>query len=246
MAGGEVVGLLGPNGSGKSSLLRSVYRSLRPVAGVVRLDEDDVWSLPARESARRTAVVVQQTQTEFDLTVADVVAMGRHPHKRPLERENAQDRELCEDALVRVDMADFAGRSFLELSGGERQRVLIARALAQRSQVLVLDEPTNHLDVHHQFELLDLIRKLGLTTLVAVHDLNLAARYCDRVCVLRAGEVVAVGPPADVLTPALVEHVFAVALTTWTDPETGLLHFGLGPMRSARPTAQLATDAAGA
>ncbi|MGH3889284.1 MAG: ABC transporter ATP-binding protein [Pseudonocardiaceae bacterium] len=232
VAAGELVGLVGPNGSGKSTLLRCVYRVLRPVAGVVALDGEDVWELSARASAQRTAVVVQEPQSDFDFTVRDMVLMGRAPHKGLLERASEADDRIVDDALARVGADEFADRAFTTLSGGEKQRVLVARALAQQTRLLVLDEPTNHLDVRHQLEVLELVRDLGIATLAALHDLNLAAAYCDRLYVLSAGEVVAQGKPEEVLSPDLVESVFGVGAVRSVHPVTGrvqLAFFPLGP-----------------
>ncbi|CAL9337062.1 Petrobactin import ATP-binding protein FpuC [Streptomyces sp. enrichment culture] len=218
---GEVVGLVGPNGSGKSSLLRTVYRVLRPATGRVGVDGTDAWSLPVRQLARTVAAVVQESGAEFDLSVREVVAMGRTPHKRLLDGDTAEDAELIRSALAVVDATDLAHRPFDRLSGGERQRVLIARALAQQPSLLVLDEPTNHLDIRHQLEVLGTLRRLSATVLVALHDLNLAAYYCDRLYVLRDGKVIASGPPADVLTPHLLASVYGVASEVTIHPRTG-------------------------
>ncbi len=221
---GEFVGLVGPNGSGKSTLLRTIYRALRPVLGVVRIGNDDVWTLSARASAQRTAVVVQESTPDFTLEVLDVVSMGRNPHKGPFDRDNTTDEHICRDALERVEMNEFAERDFATLSGGEKQRVYVARAIAQESRVLVLDEPTNHLDIRFQLELLDLVRSLGVTTIAAMHDLALTAGHCDRIYVLEHGSIVGHGPPGDVLTTDLVARVFGVRLHHWTDPDTGRTH----------------------
>lgn len=221
VAPGEFVGLVGPNGSGKSTLLRCIYRVLRPRAGLVTIDTDDVWRLSARDVARLAAVVVQEPPLEFDFVVREMVSVGRLPHKGMLERDSSSDAAIIDQALAQVGMADSAEQSFTRLSGGEKQRVLIARALAQESHVLLLDEPTNHLDVRYQLEILDLVRRLGITTLAALHDLNLAAAYCDRVFVLSHGTVVAGGPPHDVLSPELVHQVFGVRAQRWTHPLTG-------------------------
>ncbi|MGW1777832.1 ABC transporter ATP-binding protein [Streptomyces sp. NPDC002143] len=209
-AKGDVVGLVGPNGSGKSTLLRTVYRSLRPADGVVRVGGDDVWELPARTAARRTAAVLQDAGTTTGLTVTEIVALGRTPHHGLLGRDGAEDREAVAEAVARCGVGTFAHRDYATLSGGERQRVLLARALAQRPQLLVLDELTNHLDIRARFELLDLIRSTGVTTLAVLHDLDLAARLCDCLVVLHEGEVVAAGPVLEVLTPDLLHDVFGV------------------------------------
>ncbi|GAB2579662.1 ABC transporter ATP-binding protein [Streptomyces capparidis] len=231
---GEVIGLVGPNGSGKSSLLRAVYRVLRPRAGQVRVDGADAWSLSPRRLARTLAAVVQEPAADLDLSVREVVAMGRTPHKRLLDGDTAEDVGLIESALTAVDAADLADRPFDRLSGGERQRVLIARALAQQPALLVLDEPTNHLDVRHQLEVLGVLRRLPATVLVALHDLNLAAYYCDRLHVLRDGEVTASGPPARILTPELLAEVYGVVCEVVIHPRTGAPHVTFLPTEPDR------------
>ncbi|MBB1243516.1 ABC transporter ATP-binding protein, partial [Streptomyces durbertensis] len=217
---GEVIGLVGPNGSGKSSLLRAVYRVRKPASGTVRVNGDDVWRLPVRDVARALAAVVQEPAADFDLTVRDVVAMGRTPHKRLLDGDNTHDSALVQRALRVTDATDLVDRAFAELSGGERQRVLIARALTQQPRLLVLDEPTNHLDIRHQLDVLGVLRRLPATSLVALHDLNLAAYFCDRLYVLRSGTVAAHGTPAEVLTESLLADVYGVRATVTAHPET--------------------------
>jgi iron complex transport system ATP-binding protein len=231
---GEVVGLIGPNGSGKSTLLRAVYRMLRPAAGFVRLGADDVWQLSARESARRTGVVVQETPSDFEFTVAEMVQMGRTPHKGVLAADTADDAQIVASALARVHMAAFASRQFSTLSGGEKQRVLVARALAQQPRFLVLDEPTNHLDIHSQLEILELVRGLGITTLITLHDLNLAAAYCQRLYMLAQGRIVAAGAPAEVLTPERLREVFLVDAVCGRHPVSGALQLAFTPRRRER------------
>jgi iron complex transport system ATP-binding protein len=221
---GEFVGLVGPNGGGKSTMLRSIYRVLKPDAGIVALDDENVWRMRHREVAKRAAVVTQESSPDFDFTVFEIVLMGRTPHKGMLEADCPEDREIVIDALERVGMLPFAERIYASLSGGEKQRVLLARALAQQGKVLILDEPTNHLDVKAQLELLSLVRDLKVTTVAAIHDLNLAAAYCDRVYVLSAGRVVTGGPPHDVFTPELVNSVFGVVAHRILHPGTGRLH----------------------
>lgn len=214
IASGEVVGLIGPNGSGKSTLLRTIYRSVRPTDGQVLLGDEDVWSLSARAAARRTAAVLQNSPTPPGLTVQEVAALGRTPHKGVFARETAEDHDIVVDALERTGMLGHADRIYGSLSGGEKQRVLLARALAQQPQLLVLDEPTNHLDIRARFELLELVHTLGVTTLAVLHDLDLAVRSCDRLVVLDHGKVVAVGPVLDALTPQVLSGVFGVTAET--------------------------------
>ncbi|WP_406161456.1 ABC transporter ATP-binding protein [Streptomyces sp. NBC_00882] len=217
---GAFVGLVGPNGSGKSTLLRCVYRALRPAGGAVRLDGDDVHTMDPRAAARVLAALPQESSAEFDFTVAEVVAMGRLPHRG---RTAAADQEICADAMDRTGVRHLADRGFLALSGGERQRVLIARALAQQPRVLVLDEPTNHLDIAHQLDVLSLVRGSGLTVLAALHDLNLAAAHCDLLYVIAGGRIVVSGPPHDVLQPTLLAEVFGIRAHPVRHPETGAL-----------------------
>ncbi|MGV9385052.1 ABC transporter ATP-binding protein [Nonomuraea sp. NPDC003707] len=203
---GEFVGLVGPNGCGKSTLLRTIYRALRPAAGLITVDGDDVHRLPARQAAQRTAVVAQETPADLDFTVAEIVFMGRTPYKA----DAATDEELCARALDRVGLTGAADRIFAALSGGEKQRVLLARALAQQTRLLLLDEPTSHLDIRHQLEILHLVRELGIATLAVLHDLNQATAFCDRLYVMNAGRIVAGGPPEQVLTPELISQVYGV------------------------------------
>ncbi|MEU5576561.1 ABC transporter ATP-binding protein [Streptomyces huasconensis] len=218
---GEVVGLVGPNGSGKSTALRCVYRALRPAAGTVRVGGDDIAGLSMRRSAQLVAAMTQDGAVDLDFTVEEVVALGRAPHQRGNQALSGRERELCERAMERLDIVHLAKRGVLTLSGGERQRVLLARALVQEPRVLVLDEPTNHLDVRHQIEMLSHLRGAGLTVLVVLHDLNLAAAACDRIGVLSQGRLVASGSPADVLTESLVADVFGVKATVVPHPLTG-------------------------
>lgn len=207
---GATVGLLGPNGSGKSTLLRLLAGVLSPASGVVTLDGRPLPELGRRTVARRVAVVDQHSVTQVDLTVRDVVRLGRIPHRRAWSPPSAQDDEAVSDALARTGLTDRAAQSWHTLSGGERQRVQIARALAQNPRELLLDEPTNHLDIHHQLDLLSLVADLPVTSVIALHDLNLAAMFCDHLLVLHEGTAYAAGTPADVLTEALIAEVYGV------------------------------------
>lgn len=210
---GGVVGLVGPNGSGKSTVLRAILGALAPAGGRIRIDGDDTASLAARERARRLAVVAQEEATGLPLTAWDSVLLGRSVHVTGWQSYRAEDTRAAEEAMRSTGTLHLASRSTDELSGGERQRVLIARALAQAATHLLLDEPTNHLDVRYQHELLTLIAGLPLCTVVVLHDLNLAARYCDHIVLLDRGRVVASGSPADVLTPENIEPVYEIGVT---------------------------------
>ncbi|MFR9728377.1 ABC transporter ATP-binding protein [Saccharopolyspora sp. MS10] len=207
---GRTAGLLGPNGSGKSSLLRLLAGLRRPASGAVTLGGRETAGWPRRELARRVAVVEQQVGTEVDLTVAEVVALGRIPHRSGWGGPHPADAEVVDRALAQTGLTGFAHRRWHGLSGGERQRAQIARALAQEPSELLLDEPTNHLDIAHQLELLALVRRLPVTAVLALHDLNLAGMFCDELAVLSGGRVVAAGTPAEVLTEQLISEVYGV------------------------------------
>jgi iron complex transport system ATP-binding protein len=221
---GTFVTLVGPNGSGKSSLLRCVYRVTLPDTGVVTVDGRGVWDLPARGMAREVGVVLQERPNDTAFTVREIVLMGRGPHKRLLERDTSQDLQIVASALARMGISSLAERAFDTLSGGEKQRAMIARALAQSPRLLVLDEPTTHLDIGHQHETLSLMRGLGITTIAALHDLNLAAAYCDEIFVLKAGSIRAKGAPSEVLTVPLIEEVYGVRAAVGRHPLTGRPH----------------------
>lgn len=224
---GTTVGLLGPNGSGKSSLIRILAGLRPPDSGEVLLDGSPLAGLSRRRLARRLAVVEQEPATSQDLRVRDVVALGRVPHHPAWAPDSAHDRAVIEESAAHAGIADRLDQRFSTLSGGERQRTQIARALAQEPEILLLDEPTNHLDVRHQLALLALVRRMPTTCLVALHDLNLAAAYCDQVFVLAEGRVVAGGPPAQVLTEALIAEVYGVRARVHHDD--GVVIRFLGP-----------------
>ena len=207
---GEFVGIIGPNGSGKSTLLRCIYRVLAPAGGAVFLEGKKLQDYSVRQSAQKMGVVAQHNYYNFDFQVREVVLMGRAPHKRALDRDNAEDYHIVKKALEKVGMSEFAERSFSTLSGGEQQRVILARALAQQTPCLILDEPTNHLDIQYQLQLMELVKSLGKTIISAVHDLNIAAMYCDRLWVMQNGTVIAAGFPEEILTPTLIRRVYGV------------------------------------
>jgi ABC-type cobalamin/Fe3+-siderophores transport system ATPase subunit len=211
---GEVVTLVGPNGSGKSTVLRTLGRVLKPRAGSVLLDGKAISSLSTREVAQQMALLPQGPSLVNDLTVQELVWMGRSPHQGVLGLAKRRDREAVDWAVEETGVRDLLTRGMSTLSGGERQRAWIAMALAQQPDVLLLDEPTTFLDLNHELEVLDLVRYLnrehGITVVMVLHDLNQAARYATRVVVLNEGRVYAAGAPADVLTPETLREVFGV------------------------------------
>jgi len=207
---GQRLAICGPNGAGKSSLLRLLYRYHAPTAGTVCLAGRDLWLMSAREAARIVAAVLQEQPAEFALTGRQIVTLGRLPHRSRFSGAGLRDERVIEDAIRTMDLERLIDRPFRSLSGGERQRVMLARALAQEPRLLILDEPTNHLDIRHRIELLELLRELPLTVVTTLHDLELAARYADRVLVLHEGRVVADGRPADALDEATIARVFEV------------------------------------
>lgn len=220
----QFVGLIGPNGSGKSTLLKTACRILKPHSGLVHLDEQNLYELSPKQTAKEMSVVSQETSLTFDFSVQEMVWMGRHPHKRLFQTDTQEDRMIVETSLRRVGMNTLKERSFMSLSGGEKQRVLIARALAQEANLIVLDEPTNHLDIHHQLQLLDLVKKLDVTIFAAIHDLNLAAMFCDYLYVIQNGKVVSSGTPETVLTTVLIREVFGVETEIMIHPITHKTH----------------------
>ncbi len=222
---GRMLGLLGPNGSGKSTLLRLAAGLLQPAAGTVRLEGHDLATLDRPTVARRIAVVPQSAALPEGFTGWDVALAGRTPHLRPLAQASRHDEAVARRALDLTNALPLADRRAGELSGGERQRLLLARALAQEPDVLLLDEPTTHLDLPHQVALLALVRRFareeGLAVLGAFHDLNLASEYCDDLALLRAGRLVALGPPAEVLTADGILAVYGMTVPLLRHPDSG-------------------------
>lgn len=223
---GEFVALTGPNGSGKTTLLRAALGLVAPAAGVARLGGSPIDGLPIRERARRVAWVPQEELPRDNVPVSEYVLFGRYAHLPAWSSESAEDRRRSEAAIAEVGLSDRSRSGVLELSGGERQRVVLARALAQATPLLLLDEPTAHLDIGFQLELLDRVRRLtrpgGRAVVAAMHDLNLAVRFADRIVVLSHGRVAADGPSQEVLSEALLRAVWGVSAELRTDATTGL------------------------
>ena len=208
---GKILGIVGPNGAGKSTLLRLLYRYQKPSTGVIKIDGKDIWSMSAKKVACIIAAVLQEQITDFALTVREIVALGRTPHKQWFGSLNdVNDEEIIENSLNRLCILKFADRQLNTLSGGERQRVMVARALAQEPRLLILDEPTNHLDVRQQLEVLALIRDLPITIVTSLHDLNMAAEVCNEILMLKDGKSLGFGKPDSILSEDIIATAFNV------------------------------------
>ena len=232
---GSLTGILGPNGCGKTTLLRLMAGVLRPQHGAITIDGDAVDRIPRRQLGRRVAIVPQETHPAFDYTVLEMVLMGRHPHLGTFQLEGPNDYAIAAEALTATGAAHLAARSYATLSGGEKQRVVIASALAQQPDVLLLDEPTASLDLAYQLEVSSLLIRLnrnrGVTTVLATHDLNLAASLCDRLVLMRAGKILAHGATTDVLTEAAINQLYDVEADVQFHQAAG--HLTVVPIRRA-------------
>lgn len=228
----QFVGIIGPNGCGKSTLLKSIYKVIKPQKGTVFLGDKDVLKSSARIVSKEMGVVGQFNDLSFDFTVREMVMMGRTPHKLLMEADNTQDYKIVADALERVDLTEYANRSYLTLSGGEKQRVILARAIAQEPKFLVLDEPTNHLDIKYQIQILTVVKSLNIGVLAALHDLPMAAVYCDMLYVIKDGKIIASGSPKEVLTKKLIRQVYEIDCEIYINPITGNLAIAYLPLYS--------------
>lgn len=226
----QFVGIIGPNGCGKSTLLKSIYKVIKPQKGTVFLGDKDVIKSSARIVSKDMGVVGQFNDLSFDFTVQEMVMMGRTPHKQLMEADNMQDCKIVADALKRVDLTEYADRSYLTLSGGEKQRVILARAIAQEPKFLVLDEPTNHLDIKYQIQILTVVKSLNIGVLAALHDLPMASVYCDMLYVIKDGKLIASGSPKEVLTKKLIRQVYEIDCEIYTNPITGNLAIAYLPL----------------
>jgi len=228
---GECIGIIGPNGSGKSTLLKTLSKILKPTSGRVVICGKELERYTPKELARHMAVVPQDTNMDFDFTCLEVVLMGRNPHMGRFELEGRKDMDIALESMMLTNTWHLRERPFSELSGGERQRVIIARALAQEPSILFLDEPVSHLDINHQIEILDLVKRLkderGLVVIVILHDLNLAARYCDRLILLSENRILATGSPEDVLIQENIRRAFGANVMVKKHPVTGYLYVTL-------------------
>ncbi len=217
----EFVGIIGPNGSGKSTLLKCIYRVLKPDTGAIFFDGKNLTDMSLKESALKVAVMAQHNYYNFDFTVESIVLMGRAPHKKLLERDNARDYEIARKVLHLVGLENMGNRKFSTLSGGEQQRVILARTLTQDTPCLIMDEPTNHLDIKYQLQLMEILKKLHCTTLAAFHDLNIAALYCDRIIALKDGRIVGNNTPKNLLTAEFISDLYEVQAEVYLNQSTG-------------------------
>lgn len=238
---GQMLGVIGPNGAGKSSLLRCLYRYIRPTTGEIVLSGDNISRYSSKAFATQVAVVQQDTPPFFDMNTIQLVAMGLTPHKGLFDGQTASDNQLVEQALVKVGLADKALLQYAQLSGGEKQRALIARAIVQQPKLLILDEPTNHLDIRYQIQILELVKSLGITVIASIHDLNLASAMCDSLLLLNKGQLIAKGTPSQVLTEAQIGQVFEVCCEVKAHPQHGKplinYYYGYQQVFSQQPAA---------
>ncbi len=242
---GQFVGLIGPNGAGKSTLLRTLSGVRPQQTGEVRLEGVDLAALSTRDTAEMLALVPQVAPYTQGFTALELVLMGRYPHMGRFQVEGREDERIARDAMRLTESDTFATRTLDTLSGGERQRVFLARALAQQPRILLLDEPTSNLDILHQLTILELVRQLvagGISAIAAIHDLNLAARYCDRLALMSGGRMLTTGTPDEVLTPETIETAFGVRAAVYREPATDALAVSLirpasAPEQGGRPRA---------
>lgn len=206
----KFIGIIGANGAGKSTLLKNIYGILTPTSGDIIIDNQNIKNMNGRERAKKIAVLAQEDREQFDFKIEEIVEMGRYPYKSIFENYSKKDKEIAIDRLKEVGMEKYIGRNFKELSGGEKQRVLIARALAQDTPILILDEPTNHLDIGYQLQLLHLIKHLNKSVISALHDLNVASIFCDYIYILKDGKLVKEGTPEEVLNKEILKEIFNI------------------------------------
>lgn len=219
----QTVGIIGPNGCGKSTLLKSIYKVLRPKRGTIFLNTLDILKESEKKIAQNIAVVGQFNELSFDFTVFEMVIMGRSPYKTFMQSDSKEDILLVDEALKKVNLLEFKNRSFQSLSGGEKQRVILARAIVQKPNLLILDEPTNHLDIKYQLQVLNIVKEMQITTLSVLHDLELAARYCDYLYAMKNGKIIVSGTPSEVLTKENILAIYEVNCEVFKNPITKYL-----------------------
>ena len=218
---GDFVGLVGPNGCGKSTLLKNIYKVYKPDAGAVFIDGKNAADMSSRETAREMSVMQQENNVEFDMTVYDMVMLGRYAHQKMFGTDKVSERETVLAGIREVGMEGFEERSFLSLSGGEKQRTLVARALVQQAKLIILDEPTNHLDIGYQYQIMNILKRQNLTVFSSIHDLNVAACYCDRILLMKKGRIVDAGTPEEVFVPEKIRSLFGIDASITVNKATG-------------------------
>ncbi|EPR10307.1 ABC transporter ATP-binding protein [Ruminiclostridium papyrosolvens] len=221
----QFVGIIGANGCGKSTMLKSIYKSLKPQGGSVFLDNIDLLNTPPKKVSQKMSVVGQFNEISFDLTVFQMVMLGRTPHKKLLDSDTEEDIDIVHRAIGQTNLTEYMDRSYLTLSGGEKQRVILARAIAQQPSFLVLDEPTNHLDIRYQLEVLHCVKNLDIGVLAALHDLQMAAEYCDYIYAMKKGKIIAHGKPNELFTEELVADLYDVKCKIYENPVSNNLSF---------------------
>ncbi len=218
---GMFVGLLGPNGCGKSTLLKNIYKVYKPDSGAVYIDGKNVAELSSKDTAHEMSVMQQENNVEFDMVVYDMVMLGRFSHQKMFNNDKRKEKKIVMDAIKEVGLEGYEQRSFLSLSGGEKQRTLVARALVQQAPLIILDEPTNHLDIGYQYQIMNILKRQNLTVFSSIHDLNVAACYCDRIVFMKKGHLIDVGTPEEMFVPEKIFNLFGVNTQIMTNSVTG-------------------------
>ncbi len=219
---GEFVGLVGPNGCGKSTLLKNIYKVYKPDSGACYIDGKNLAEMSSRDTALEMSVMQQENNVEFDMTVYDMVMLGRFAHQKMFGgNDKKKERQIVLDGIREVGLEGYEERSFLSLSGGEKQRTLVARALVQRAELIILDEPTNHLDIGYQYQIMNILKRQKLTVFSSIHDLNVASCYCDRIILLKKGQIVDVGTPEEVFVPSKIRQLFGIDTEITVNRSTG-------------------------
>lgn len=221
---GEFVGIVGPNGCGKSTLLKNIYKVFTPDSGAAFIDGEDLAKLSNKKTAKKMSVMQQENIVDFDVTVYDMVMLGRFAHQKLFSGSSDEDRKVVKEYIKEVGLEGYENRHFLSLSGGEKQRTLLARALSQKTPLILLDEPTNHLDIGYQYQIMNILKRQNLTLLCCVHDLNIAATYCDRLILMKKKKVFDIGTPKEMLTRENIKALFDIDTTIIENEKTGRLN----------------------
>lgn len=221
---GEFVGIVGPNGCGKSTLLKNIYKVYTPDSGAAYIDGEEIFKMSNKKTAKKMSVMQQENLVDFDMTVYDMAMLGRFAYQKMFSGDSDEDREIVLEYLKEVGLEGYEKRHFLSLSGGEKQRTLLARALSQKSPLIILDEPTNHLDIGYQYQIMNILKRQKLTTLCCVHDLNVAATYCDRIILMKKREVFKVGTPREMLTSENIKELFHIDTQIVENEKTGSIN----------------------